>query len=57
LLGWDFVPGSAVLHEIFPAMLLSTGIYVALAIMTQDTASEAVAALIAEAGRTSSKTS
>ena len=57
LLAWDFVPGSSVLHEIFPAMLLSTGIYVALAMMTEDTANDAVTALMEEAGRISSTTS
>ena len=57
LLAWDFAPGSEIIHEIFPAMLLSTGMYVGLAIVTEDTASEAVVALIEEAGRTSSETS
>jgi Na+/proline symporter len=57
LLTWDFAPGSEIIHEIFPAMLLSTGMYVGLAIVTKDTANEAVTLLMEEAGRTSSGTS
>jgi SSS family transporter len=46
LLGWDFVPGSAILHEIFPAMILSTLAYVGLSIAGKDGADERVAALL-----------
>ncbi|NIR78082.1 MAG: hypothetical protein GWO00_06775, partial [Gemmatimonadetes bacterium] len=35
LLGWDFVPGSAILHEVFPAMLLSTAAFWAVSLATE----------------------
>ena len=50
LLGWDFVPGSAIVHEIFPAMVLSTAAYVGLALAGEDGADERVVALLEEAG-------
>ena len=53
LLTWDLVPGSEILHEIFPAMGLSTAVYVGLAMATEDAASEAVVALIEGGGRIS----
>jgi SSS family transporter len=45
LLAWGFVPGSAIVHEIFPAMALSTAVYVGLALAGEDGASEGVVAL------------
>jgi sodium/pantothenate symporter len=51
LLGWDLVPGSDVLHEIFPAMVLSTAAYAALAVMGEDGADARVRALLVEASR------
>ena len=57
LLAWDLVPGSEIVHEIFPAMGLSTGVYVGLAMATEDAATEAVVALIEGGGRTSETTS
>ncbi|MDA0312030.1 MAG: sodium/solute symporter [Gemmatimonadetes bacterium] len=36
LLTWTFVPGSEIIHEIFPAMLLSTGAYVGLSLIGTD---------------------
>ena len=56
LLAWDLVPGSEILHEIFPAMGLSTGVYVGLSLAMKDTASEQVAALIEGGGRISETT-
>jgi SSS family transporter len=49
LLTWDFVPGSAILHEVFPAMLLSTAAFYGVSLMTEDSANETVLALMAEA--------
>lgn len=46
LLAWDFVPGSAILHEIFPAMILSTAVYVGLSMTGTDGASEQVVELM-----------
>lgn len=48
LLAWDLVPGSDVLHEIFPAMVLSTAAYAALAVVGEDGADEEVRALLDE---------
>jgi Na+/pantothenate symporter len=45
LLAWGFVPGSAIVHEIFPAMALSTAVYVGLSLTGEDGANEAVLAL------------
>ena len=45
LLGWDFVPGSEILHEVFPAMLFSTAAFVGVAVVTEDVANEKVRAL------------
>jgi len=49
LLTWDFIPGSAIVHEIFPAMLLSTGGYIGLSLMGEDAASDQVVRLMDEA--------
>jgi SSS family transporter len=49
LLLWDLVPGSTVLHEIFPAMILSTGAYVGLSVAGEDGADDRVRALMDEA--------
>ncbi len=46
LLTWDLVPGSEILHEVFPAMILSTSAYVATAWLTEDGASDLVVALM-----------
>jgi SSS family transporter len=49
LLTWDFVPGSTIVHEIFPAMILSTAVYVGLALIGPDAANEQVLRLMDEA--------
>jgi SSS family transporter len=49
LVFWDLIPGSEVLHEVFPAMLLSTAIYVGVSLVTSDGASEVVRTLMDEA--------
>ncbi len=49
LLGWPFVPGSDVLHEVFPAMILSTAAFWLTSLVTEDTANETVLELLAEA--------
>lgn len=46
LLTWDFVPGSAIVHEIFPAMVLSTAVYVGLSLAGTDGASPQVVELM-----------
>lgn len=46
LLTWDMLPGSEILHEVFPAMILSTGAYAAMAWLTEDGASDLVVALM-----------
>jgi Na+/pantothenate symporter len=51
LLVWGFVPGSAIVHEIFPAMLLSTAVYVGLSLTGTDGASEQVVELMEAASR------
>lgn len=48
LLGWDFVPGSAILHEVFPAMILSTLAFWLVSLNTEDSANETVLRLMAE---------
>ena len=49
LLVWDFVPGSAILHEVFPAMVLSTLAFWGTSIMTEDGADERVQELLGQA--------
>jgi Na+/proline symporter len=49
LLTWEYVPGSDVLHEVFPALILSTATYVGLSLVTQDGADEQVAAMLRDA--------
>ena len=57
LLGWDLVPGSEVLHEVFPAMILSTLAFWAVSLGTEDSANETVLRLMdEEAGRSAGKT-
>jgi Na+/proline symporter len=46
LLFWDLVPGSEVVHEIFPAMVFSTAAYVGGSLLGADTADERVRALL-----------
>ena len=46
LLMWDFIPGSEVVHEVFPAMLLSTVAYAGISLVTRDSASNTVVTLM-----------
>lgn len=46
LLGWEFVPGSEILHEVFPAMVLSTLAFVGTSLITEATANETVRRLM-----------
>lgn len=46
LLGWDYVPGSEILHEVFPAIILSTTAYISVATLTPDTADEKVLSMV-----------
>ena len=48
LLTWDLIPGSAILHEVFPAMVLSTLAYCGVSLVTEDGADETVRGLLAE---------
>ena len=51
LLGWEYVPGSEILHEVFPAVILSTVAYMGTALLTEEGAGEEVRALmVAEEG-------
>lgn len=50
LLTWDFVPGSQILHEVFPAMALSTLAFWGVSVLTEDGADEQVMTLLREAG-------
>ena len=50
LLTWDLVPGSEILHEVFPAVVLSTAAYAGVSAVTEDGASETVAQLLEDAG-------
>ena len=47
LLMWDMVPGAAILHEVFPAMILSTLAYWLVSLVTEDSANETVRRLMA----------
>ena len=49
LLGWEYVPGSEILHEVFPAMVLSTLAFWLVSLGTEDGADERVLALMDEA--------
>lgn len=49
LLGWEYVPGSDVLHEVFPAMVLSTAAFWVTSLVTPDAADDTVRALLVEA--------
>ena len=49
LLGWKYLPGSEILHEVFPAMILSTFAFWIVSLFTPDGASEHVIALMDEA--------
>ncbi|MDA0327565.1 MAG: sodium/solute symporter [Gemmatimonadetes bacterium] len=51
LVAWPYVPGSEILHEVFPAMILSTLAYVGMSFVTADGADEGVRTLMAEASR------
>jgi len=44
---WDSIPGSEVVHEVFPAMVLSTLAFVAVSLATEDSANETVRRLMA----------
>lgn len=48
LLGWDYLPGSEILHEVFPAMILSTGTFWGVSLVTEDGANDTVRRLMAE---------
>jgi len=50
LLGWELVPGSEIVHEVFPAVALSTLTFVGIAHLTEDAADDRVKALLAAAG-------
>ena len=54
LLTWDFVPGSAILHEVFPAMVLSTLAFWGISRMTEDGANETVRRILDEAAASTS---
>lgn len=47
LLMWDMVPGAGILHEVFPAMILSTLAYWLVSLVTEDSANETVRRLMA----------
>ena len=49
LLGWEYLPRSEILHEVFPAMILSTLTFWLVSLWTEDGANEQVIALMAEA--------
>lgn len=49
LLTWDLIPGSEVVHEVFPAMLLSTVVYAVTSFMTPNSASDTVLELMNKA--------
>ena len=49
LLGWEYLPGSEIPHEVFPAMILSTLAFWIVSLFTPDGANEQVIALINEA--------
>lgn len=46
LLAWPLVPGAEIVHEVFPALLLSLITYVVLALLTEDGADERVKHLL-----------
>ena len=46
LLTWEYIPGSEVLHQVFPALLLSTAAYVGVSLATTDGADDRVIELI-----------
>ena len=46
LLGWDAIPGSQILHEVFPAMILSTLAFWVVSLFTLDSANEVVRRLM-----------
>jgi len=48
LLTWKYVPGSGIVHEVFPALLISTLAYVGVALLTADGADETVTRLMDE---------
>lgn len=48
LVTWDLVPGSEILHEVFPAMILSTLTFLGVSLVTEDSANETVRRLMAE---------
>ncbi len=46
LMTWEFVPGSEVLHEVFPAMVLSTAAFWGVSLVTEDGANDMIKGLI-----------
>lgn len=51
LFTWKYVPGSDVVHEVFPALLLSLAVYVGVALLTPPTESTDIDRVFEEAGR------
>jgi Na+/pantothenate symporter len=51
LLTWNSLPGSEILHEVFPAMLLSTATFWGVSLATEDGANATVQKLLEEAAR------
>ncbi len=49
LLAWDLVPGSEIVHEVFPAVALSTATFLGVGHLTEDAADARVTALLARA--------
>ena len=49
LLGWEYLPGSEILHEVFPAMIFSTFAFWIVSLFTPDGANEQGIALMDEA--------
>ena len=50
LLTWEMIPGSQVLHEVFPAMALSTLAFYLVSLATADSANDLVLRLMSDRG-------
>jgi len=50
LLSWPLAPGSEILHEVFPAVLVSTTTFVGVSYLTEDAADATMVALLEGAG-------
>jgi len=55
LLTWDLVPGSQIVHEVFPSMLLSTLVFWGVSHATKDGADDKVRALLEGAAARSAR--